>query len=710
MFCEKCGTQLQDSDRFCPKCGSPVPSDAITSGNNMSASQSGQAQTGSGGTSGISSSDSSVAARGTTGFDQTKKLAEAGVENAKKLTEAGIEGAKKLTEAGIEGAKKLTEKGMEIARSGGDGNSSKKKLIIPIAIAAAAVAVVLVTVAASFDRLSNFVHKTFSSPEKYYQYVEKKNVDELSSVVGDIYKLYLLDSKDTFDTTYNAGFSLELGKSGQDLLELAGIAGVDLSWLESLALNGGFTVKDDRIGVNLSTALNKEDLVSLAMAIDADAQEVFLQIPEMTNTYIGLDAREYMSSSQIDEFLDVWEDAKETFDDVFSTLPSQSKLEKLVKKYMRIALGCVEDVEKKSKDLRVEGVEASCTLLTVTLDADTLEDVLDAILEEAEDDKDLEDLFIDIGDAFGEDGGDIYDDLIDSLEYISGYTRYLGSSEIVMSVYVDGKGKVVGREMEIDGVTVALLMPQKGSKFGYELSMSDRRNSITLTGDGKRSGDKIDGEFRLQYAGVTILEIETDNLDLKTMKRGQLNGKLEVGLGSGIRTVFGSVSGLSILQDIKIGITAKTSADSYNYGISLANDGDDLGTVAVSAERKRASSVKIPSDRNVVFVEDERDFEDWVDTVDWDKVVTRMEKAGLPRSVTKTVDDIGEAIEDDGLDGVMRLLQNLRWGGLGGFRNSPSWATSEPWGGSLDMTGGWMTETGGNDQGNDSSGDTGLVW
>lgn len=668
MFCEKCGTQLQDSDKFCPMCGTPVPSGTTTSGNNMSDAQNGQTQANSGGTSGLSSSDSPAAGKGIAGFEQSKKLAEAGLESAKKLTEAGIEGAKKLT-----------EKGMEIAKSADKGDDSKKKMIIPVAIAAAAAVVVLLVVVANFSRLNNFVHRTFSSPEKYYQFVEKKNVDELSSVISDIYNLYFLNQKDAFDSTYSAGLSLQLGKSGQDLLELAGVAGVDLSWFESASFNGGFTVKGDRVGVNLSTAMNKNDILSLVMAMDIEEGELFLQIPEMTDTYIGFDAKEFMTSSEINEMLDEWEEAKEKFNDTFDALPSKGKLEKLLKKYTRIALGCVDDVDKKSRNLKVEGVEQSCTLLKITLDADTLEDVLKAILDEAEGDKDLEDLFIDIGDALGENGGHMYDDLIDSLQDIQKNIRYLSGSKLVMSVYVDGKGNVVGREIEIDGTTVALLMPQKGSKFGYEFSVKDRRNNIALTGSGKRSGDKIDGEFRLRYAGTSILDITTDNLDLKTLKRGQLNGKLEVGVGSGIGTVLGSVSGLSILQDMKIGITAKTSADSYSYSISLVHDGDDLGTVAVSAERKRASNIKIPSGKNVVFVEEERDLEDWVETVNWDKVVNRLEKAGLPRSVTRAVDDFGDAIEDDGLDDVLDQLSYLLRYGLRSFRLSPPWGTSYPW-------------------------------
>ena len=33
MYCEKCGTKLEDNARFCPNCGSPVGSENIPKGN-----------------------------------------------------------------------------------------------------------------------------------------------------------------------------------------------------------------------------------------------------------------------------------------------------------------------------------------------------------------------------------------------------------------------------------------------------------------------------------------------------------------------------------------------------------------------------------------------------------------------------------------------------------------------------------------------------
>ena len=628
MFCEKCGTQLQESEKFCPKCGTPAPTDTVPA---------------SGETQGTAT--------------QSEAAPQAATDDADAAAAADVTEAVKTTDV---------EK--EPVQSTGEGSAPKKKKgPVLIGVAAAIVLVIIIAgVSGITARIGNFVHKTFSSPEKYYQYVEKKNIEELAEIVGDWYQLYLLDQKDLFNTTAKSTVTLTLGKGGRNLLELAGLAGVDLSWIESASFTGGVTIKGDQLGMDFSTAVNKKNVLSMVMAMDIDAGELYLQIPELTGTYIGIDLRDTMGASYVKNLANEWEDAQDKYTEILASLPSQAKLEKLLSKYMKLALNCVDDVEKKSKSLKVEGVEQKCTVLEIMIDSRAMADMVDAILEEAEDDSTLEDFILDIADAFEADGDDIYDEFLDGLEFLYQVLKNTrGGDEIVLTVYVNGKGEILGRELEIGDVTIAMLMPEKGSKFGYEFSVMEGGQSISLTGSGKRSGNKIDGEFRLRYNGTSILDITTDNLNLKTMKRGQLNGKVEVSIGSGIRTVAGtgSVAGMSILQKMKFTLSGKSSAKSAQYTIGLIYDGDDIGSITVSTESKKASSVKIPKEKNVIFVEDSRDVEDWVEEINWDKFISNLEKADLPRRVTRALEDWSEAFEDGDWDMFEDLIGDLMWNG-----------------------------------------------
>lgn len=610
MFCENCGTQLQDSDKFCPKCGTPapVPADPVK---------------------GEATQSTDIPVEQT---DVTEQKDSSGKpEN-------------NVPAATTDSAEKGNEK-------------PKSNMVKVLIIAGAAVAVVFAAIIANASRISNFVHKTFSSPEKYYQYVEKKNAEELAEIVGDIYKYYVLDRKDAFQTTSNAKLALELGEGGQDILELSGLAGVDLSWLKSASADASVTVNGDKIGMNITTAVNKDDILSLVMAMDMGTGVAYLQIPELTDKYIGLDLEEIMGSSYVDDMLDDWEDAREEYDELFDVLPSQAKLEKLLNKYLKIALNCVEDVEEKSKVLKVEGINQKCTVLKVTLDNRTLAEIFGSILDEAEYDETLEALIVDVVEASGEDGDDAYEEFLDELEDLyRSFKNARGMEDIVMTVYVDNKGNVVGRELDADGVTVALLMPEKGNKFGYEFSVKSGSDKYALTGSGKRSGNKIDGDFSARYNGTSILGITASKFDLETFKRGQLNGRLDVSLGSGIGKVAGSVAGLSVLQDMKFVLKSKTSGHSVEYSLGVIYDDEDMGTLIVSADKKRASGIKTPNKKNVVFVEDEIDFADWLEEIVWDKVVARLEKTDLPKDAIDFVEDFGEAVEDGDAE---ELLEDL---------------------------------------------------
>lgn len=618
MFCEKCGTQLQDSDKFCPKCGTPAPVSTDAPAPSEQPENNTQAVTA------VSEQPKEDTQAVTTVSEQPKEDAQAAAPASKQP-------------------------------------KAKSVVFKALVIAGAVVAVFLVVIIANASRIGNFVHKTFSSPAKYYQYVEKKNAEELASIMGDIYKFYVLDEKDYFQTTSNAKLTIKLDEAGQDILELSGLAGVDLSWLKSASVNTSATFNGDKVGLNLSTAVNKDDILSLVMALDMAEGEAYFQLPELTDKYIGLDLEETMDPSDFDAALDEWEDLREEHAELYSVLPGQAKLEKLLNKYFKIALNCVEDVEKKSKVLKVEGVSQKCTVLKVTLDNRTLADIFAAILDEAENDKALEALIVDVVDASGEDGDDAYEEFLDELKDLQKrYKSDRNMEDIVMTVYVDGKGNVVGRELETDSTTISLLMPEKGNKFGYEFSVKSGSNKYALTGSGKRSGNKLNGEFNMRYNGASILGITADKFDVETLKRGQMNGRLEISMGSGIGKVAGSISGLSVLQDMKFDISAKSSGHSLQYSFGVIYDDEKMGTLSVTTEKKRASSVKIPSGKNVVMVEDIRDLEDWFDSIAWDKVVSRLEKTDLPKDAIDFVEDLGESIEENGLENEMNdLIYNL---------------------------------------------------
>lgn len=646
MFCEKCGAKLQDGEKFCAVCGTPVTTDSASGG----------------------------------GAQQS-----AGLQPV-----ADVPGI--VPAAAVE---TLPSGNGVTSKSAGRGKKPKKKLFIAIGAVAAAAVLGVVTFAFELpSRISNLVHKTFSSPEKYTEYVVKDNTKKTVKAAGDLYQTMVLDSVDMFETTTDSSITLTFGEGFDDFFELAeGMIGEDLSWLKSISANSSITVNGNQFSVDLSSNLNKDKLLSLAMAVDLDGGAMYLQIPELSSTYLGVDLEDVIGRSY-DEFVEQWEEFKDIYTGFIESLPDQKKMEKLVNKYVGIIMSCVDNADKKTVTLKVEGVSQKCTALEIEVTPDLIIDVLEAILDEAESDSDLEDLIVGtldalddaFGGALGIDGDDAYDEFLDALEDFHDELDEMADAvdemeydgTILLTLYVDGTGDIIGSKLTVEddynSLEYAMLMTESGGKFGYELSMyfDDGRyeNGVALLGSGKKSGDKITGDFVLSIdsydESMDLLEITTENLDTKSFNEGKLNGKISVSLTPDSAYALAREMGYSfiasVLEDIQLTISGKSSKKSAEFTYGVVYDGKDMVSVTVAAESKKASKVKIPKKNDVIFVEDERDIEDWVDTINWKTFFSNLEKTDLPDFILDPIEDICDALEDGDWDEIEDVISDLIWG------------------------------------------------
>ena len=624
MFCKKCGSEVNDGAAFCPKCGTALKSTTQKAPEQTSQpippvmpmpelNMGNTAQ----GTSGASGSK----------IEEAAKAASEGIGHA---AEKGKEFFGKIGSAGDEGQKGSLKKGLIIA-----------------GIAAAAVLILLIANAA---RINNFVHRTLSSPEKYYQFVEEKTVKELSDYAGEWYDSYVLEPLNFYNKSVEGELTVELGKDGQEFVGLLGLAGVDVSWLESMTISADTAVKDDTVAYDVSFSLNGSDIISGNMKMDMEKGMAYFQIPELNKTYLGVDMTEAGYGAYDSDFLAEFQELNKK---LLQACPDQAEVEKLTKRYMMLALGCVDNVSKSKETLKVEGVEQKCTVLKVTLDSDTMQDIAQVVLEKMRDDKDIKSLMksvllaggeamdedVDIDDVY-EEFQDTIDEILDELEYLS----YM-DEKIVMKVYVDGKGEIKGRSIDFGDVTVSSLMPERGNKFGYELSGNSNGITVKLTGSGKISGDKISGDFQIKYNGASLVDITARKLDIEELKSGRMNGRIEMRAASKIGSVIGSVPGLAIIEDMQINMDFKSSKDAHSCKIGVIYDEQDVGSIEVSAKTGNGSKASIPSSKNVLMIEDEDDIEEWLEGVRIDGLVDSLKKADIPSQITdalEEIEDIGD--------------------------------------------------------------------
>lgn len=620
MFCEKCGNPIRENEKFCSKCGNPVSVQGAPKEEHPKIQ--------------IPKVDTGKAA------DALSNVASAASEGVENLLGMGNEALKKV-----------------------NADSNKKKVALIAAGVAAAVVVVLLG-SVNFARINNFVRKTFTSPEKYYQYVERRTVKDIASSGSSIYDSYVLDALNVYDKSVEGEFSMELDEAGQELIELAGLAGVDLSWLKAVGITTEFSIKDSAIRMGAGATLNKNSILSGNMIVGLEEGSAYLQIPELTGTYLGVEFDEMLSRSEremLDEAVEQMGKSKK----MVSALPNQAKAEKLAEKYLNIALKQVDNVSKGKKTIKAEGIQQTCTELKVKIDMDTMQKILVAMAEEARDDKDLKKIiinFVDSNDSFGIDGDECYEmfqeGLDDLLSDLDDDLDYGDTTVLEMKVYVDSKGDVRGRSIEspLSGNSeFSVVMPKKGSKFGYKLSMKSYRDEIVLVGSGKDKGDTITGDFEIKYNGTSLVDVAVKNLNTKDLKKGMPNGTVTASLSSTIGNLLGSQV-MAIIGDIEVTVSLDTKDDSGKYKISVSRDKESLGSVTASIKTGNGSKASIPSAKNVVMVEDQDDLEEWIEDISWDKFIDRIEDADVPDEWVDALEDIADALEDGNTRALLRYL------------------------------------------------------
>lgn len=632
MFCNKCGNPIKEGNKFCSKCGAPVTAVPVT--------EAPVAET-------EAVVEEAPVAETEPVIEETPAVGTEPIAEETPVVEAGA-----VAEETVKQVKEVNETlnyAQTIPEPKKKAGGSKKAVFVVGGILVALILVLAVCLlnAASF---TNFFKKTFSAPEDYYHFVEEKTVDEITAVAGNFYETTILGGLDVSNKGDSLDLKVSLDEGGKDLIELAGLAGVDMSWIDEVELSADASIKDTLYGVGATIGCNGVDIISGNVIIDMEDGSTFIQIPELNKTYIGMELYEEVSEYEAE----LMQEMQEASAELLKSCPDKAKFEKMVAKYLNIAIASMEDVSMDDKTIKVESVKQKCTALTVTIDVDTLKEILEAVVEEMEEDEDLEELITNLAILAGYEmyEDEIYDMLLEELEYVlEDFEYYVDEDmEVVMTVYVDGKGEIKGREIEYedywgDTTCISILMPKKGSNVAYEYTLEQYGETVSFIGTGKESGNKVTGEFSVKYNGASLVDLKVKDFNTEDLKKLQLNGEVEVSMGSGISKVLGMSEYAAAVEDSSIKMKAKSTDSSSELSIGVIYDEESLGTVTMTSKTGKASSVKIPNDKDVAYADDEDDMEEWLENVDWDNLIEKMENADVSSDIIDEVEDIVDMLD-----------------------------------------------------------------
>lgn len=516
-----------------------------------------------------------------------------------------------------------------------------KKLIGAIIAIVAVVGVILI----ASGSLAKGMHKTFDSPKKYFAYVEKQTLlSKKDNVLRNVYE-NLNETVTKEDTALEEQITLTIGDEGQSYLRLLKDLGADLSWLNSAGIKYYVNTKDNDVEFTTTLYLNEKEILNPSFILDSQKKAVYAKIPELTKDIAKYDLEEF--SEQFDEIFTKLEKFRKAY-------PDTKEIDKLFSKYVKLVLGCVENVEKEKEDFECDEVTQKCTKLKVTLKDKDLQNIVKTVCKEASKDKDLKKLFEELCKSLEiEEYEEAYERIVEGLESMEEKAEEIElGGKIIVEVYVDGDAEIIGRVYKFvsdDGedFTVKIGHATKGSKRGFEASFKRGEYVVKFAGTGKLKGNKVTGEYVLKVNGEKYFAVNVEKLDLGALVDGYVKGHFtcefdgNMGMITSLlpRQIRRNVSNFSDM-DMKLGLDLNidTSAKKHNIDLGVLKDGEELFRIAFKGTVKSASKVKIPG--KAVDVTESSDLQSFLGDLSWDSLLDKLEDADVPKEYRDMMKEI----------------------------------------------------------------------
>lgn len=698
MNCGNCGKELQVGDKFCMTCGWRVPEETVPVTNAA------QPNTGDSDKTVILSATmqepvQASVPQGNVFQGNTAPQTDAFQGNVFQGGAAPQAGAYQMGAApqvsDVPKGKKPKKEKVKKEKSG------KKGGLIVAAIGAVAVIAGGVVAAFNWDVVTNTIKSTFSSPQDYYASVEKDNFSNMAASAANAYQTMLREPMSSVSDMYESVTSGEIyegGYKGEIVIELGDSAmenlmdtlsyqeelPFDISEWNRIALEYETYSGDSLINAAAGLTIGDTGLISVDTLLDYKDSALYLAIPELSESYLGISFEDVMADYE--DTLQSMEEMTEYLDaiqEIVKVLPDEKQAQALLTKYFDVIIGCVDDVDKESVKLEAGGVNQKCTCLKVTIDGKTLVKAAKALCKELKDDKELKKYITDFVDAVSEqaealdlaeelgidmDAEEIYeqfqsmcDEILDTIDENE---EEIPEFELVMSVYVDSKGHVCGREfeLEVEEQTMTLLVAntENGSNVGFEASLliddGDVENGFVFEGSGKKNKGKLDGTYALtvmaQGEKKKMMNVSVKQFDLDAMEKGYLNGSFGLSIADDLLEEMEEripEEVYSMLEEMELVFDLTSNENAAKFKVSL-NQGKELyASLSISSEKVSDKKLSVPSD--AIMIEDIEDPEEamleYWETIDWDSMIEKLEEIGFSDELIENLNDLIERVNDE---------------------------------------------------------------
>lgn len=545
-----------------------------------------------------------------------------------------------------------------------------KKKLAKILIPVIAVVLVAAIVALCFtNAVSGFFVKTFGSDEDYFEFVETNALEGVAASISGAYGSYIEMLNP--DQALAGDLKLNVSEDALDMLSDATGADIDMDWINGMVFRVNGNSKEGLSNGNVALEIGGQTILDLAFFLDMDAASLILGLQNLTDEYIELDLNEMISGSSYDEpYYDDYNDpvasssspdlssisALLSDEELVKALPTEKELNNLLNKYFAIIVESIDEVETSSETLDAGDLSQKVTAIEVKIDREAAAKITEAVLNALADDEEIETIIKNVAKVLEDkdlidDADEVYDEFKDGIDEAldeledddfednieEGY--YVSDNTLVITSYVDGSHNLIGCEIEsttdvyYDGEkrdsyeqTISFATVTKGSNFATEIDLGE----VVIEGEGNQKFGKVNAEYTLEVDGEEMCVLTVSDLKMGV---DSISGKLVLKPSDEIWEAM-RVDDMIKALDLGLSLDLSISKNKSSVTIDVLSDDEIFAGIEVNSETQKPQKVTMP---DADYDMDEA--QDWLESMDFDKLIDALEKAGLP-------DDLVESLED----------------------------------------------------------------
>lgn len=491
------------------------------------------------------------------------------------------------------------------------------------------------------------------SDTEYFQTLALDSMEDtvtsLSATVG-LYKD--LAGATLTDFGAKADLELMLGDMMIDLVENAIFgtteSGMDMSFLSNIGLGLEIDATEEIAQIAVDLNLSNTEIVKLLLL--ANEETLWAGAPDLVDGYLKADFADLGINMD-----SITAGVPSVMGMLPNIIPDENTTATILNRYLELALKEIDNVERTTETLTLDGLSQETTKLTVKIYEQDALDAAKAVLKAAKNDADIKKVVEDFGDFYNDMMAEMnaeYDVEYEEVDAYAEFTKLIDEAlnqlpaeaedkenPISLTLYVDGNHNVIGFNLMMPDETEAIVnyyIVMDGNNFKAVFEIAEE---MKVTGSGTINNGKINGTFAFTAEGITGLTIELKNYE--TNNKDAVSGTMII---KPTEELLDQMDGIDELpfDDIGLQLDLDVTSDKYNVTLKLIGDDAMVVGLALKLATKTPGNIKAPN--NAVDVTDQQAFMNWVAGIDFGEIVDNLEDAGVPDSLLTALESLVPAM------------------------------------------------------------------